>query len=91
MDKKSQYIVCAALRNAAGNIICGPRHFDLIMHGQIRNSLDRDTWKTAQQGFIDQFGIFLSREEAYDLAMDNGQKRYKCGGDSNQLFSENLY
>jgi hypothetical protein len=43
------------------------------------------------QGFIDQFGDFMTREEARKVALDAGQVRRRVGGDSERLFSENLY
>jgi hypothetical protein len=46
---------------------------------------------TEEQGFIDQFGVFMTREEAYVVAKAAGQIKYRCGGDDGVLFSENLY
>tara|TARA_R110000765_G_scaffold67960_1_gene131423 strand:+ start:384 stop:605 length:222 start_codon:yes stop_codon:yes gene_type:complete len=43
------------------------------------------------QGFIDQFGQFLTREEAHVIAKKNGQIVKRCGGDEKTLYSENLY
>lgn len=83
-------VVCAALRNSRGEIICGPRHFDATMHQQIRNHASTD-WKGAEQGFVDQRGEWLTREEALHVALANGQILRRCGGDDHQLFSENLY
>jgi hypothetical protein len=83
-----QWIVCAAHR-LNGKIICGPRHFDPIIRAQIGK--DREAWKASEQGFVDQFGKFLTREEALVIALKNGQRRRRCGGDDKRLFSENLY
>jgi hypothetical protein len=93
MDNKQRRIVCAALKNKnSGDIICGPRHFDSIMHMQIRNTgHPREFWKFAEQGFVDQYGKFLTREEAWKVASIAGQILYRCGGDGEKLFSENLY
>jgi hypothetical protein len=44
-----------------------------------------------EQGFIDQFGKFLTREEAWVIASENGQIRRQVGGDQSRLYSENLY
>ena len=84
-------VVCAAIRNNDGDIICGPRHFDKIMHRLISASRKRDAWKMAEQGFVDQRGDWLTREEALHIALANGQIIRRCGGDDHELFSENLY
>lgn len=90
--KQKQFVVCAALRNKKGQIICGPRHFDSIMCGQIKAT--RLKWNKAEQGFVDQFGKFLNRMEAWYVAYPNGQIVRRCGNDGPKgigLFSENLY
>jgi hypothetical protein len=82
-------IVCAAIRDLTGNIICGPRHFDSVMH----NQLAKMTSYTApfEQGFVDQRGEFLTRHEAWVVAVESGQIIRRVGGDESKLFSENLY
>jgi hypothetical protein len=84
-------VVCAALRDGQGRIIAGPRHFDQVMHEQIKARAYPGTWKRAEQGFLDQFGAFLSREEAWQVAFDAGQILRRVGGDGERLYSENLY
>jgi len=91
IDKPSSYIVCAANRNSAGLIVCGARHYDSIMHSIINATGGRESWKNCEQGFIDQFGTFLTREEALIIAKNNNQIRRRCGGDEQRLYSENLY
>jgi hypothetical protein len=84
-----QRVVCAAIRDAAGKIICGPRHFDLIMNRTLLSFMDYVTpW---EQGFVDQFGNFLTREQAWIVAERNGQIIRRVGGDGVKLYSENLY
>ena len=84
-------IVCAAMRNAEGEIICGPRHYDKIMNQQLRR-LARNDWRASiTQGFVDQYGNFLTREEAWEIAIRKGQIVRRVGGDEGKLFSENLY
>ena len=86
-------IVCAALRKD-GDIIIGPRHFDATMRRQIEDYSEDyciGYWKSAEQGFIDQFGNFHSREDALIIAIAAGQILRRCGGDTRELFSENLY
>ncbi len=85
-----QRIVCAAIRNSRGEIICSPRHFDTLMHHQIHNSVATD-WKTAEQGFVDQRGNFLTRRMALGIAEAANQIIRRVGGDDEELFSENLY
>lgn len=85
-----QRVVCAAIRHkVSGHIICSARHFDPLMHSQIAKG--GDYWRDADQGFIDQRGNFLSREEALAIAKEQNQILRRCGGDEKKLFSENLY
>ena len=83
-------IVCAALR-VENRIICGARHYDAIMRAQINAAEGEEFWKHCEQGFIDQRGNFLTREEAKEIADRQGQIRRRCGGDAKRLFSENIY
>lgn len=87
--RSPQRVVCAALRHEEGAIICGPRHFDDTMRAQI--SAQGGDWRRADQGFVDQFGKFLTREEAYEIAVKNGQHRHGEGADGRMLYSEDLY
>ena len=87
----SPRVVCAALKAAGDRIICGVRHFDPIMRAQIASSEGYELWARAEQGFIDSAGAYLSRDAAHRLAQEQGQIRHRCGGDDEQLFSENLY
>lgn len=88
-------IVCAAIRNSKGRIIVGARHYDGIMHTTLNYSTDYADWEDHSQitqGFIDQRGNFLTREEAFDIAEENGQIIRLCGSeDRRKLYSENLY
>ena len=79
------------MRNDHGLIVCGARHFDLIMRACIEkmDMVNRNAdW---EQGFIDQRGNFLTRQDAHVIATNSGQIVRRCGGDENKLFSENLY
>lgn len=82
-------IVCAAIRNSAGDVITGIRHFDLGMHEQIKKS--SSCWIVSEQGFIDQFSNFYTREEAWKIASEANQIIRRCHGDGKELFSENIY
>jgi hypothetical protein len=104
-DTPKRRVVCAAIRNCKGDIICGARHYDNIMRAQILISKNKRFWKCVlkigkfivcrypriEQGFIDQWGVYMSREEALTVAKETGQILRKCGGDRDELFSENLY
>lgn len=92
-----QWVVCAAVRLKDGLIVCGPRHFDKIMRAQFDAACgDRldERLAGAEQGFVDQFGKFLSRMDAYQIAR-NVPQRYRKGGGwphgFQALFSEDLY
>jgi hypothetical protein len=82
-------IVCAALRSKDGwgVVAVGPRHFDQTMRRQLAEGAGRNT----EQGFIDQHGVFYTREQAWLIAQGNGQIIRRVGGDEGRLFSENLY
>jgi len=85
-------VVCAA--NKYGDLmVLGARHFDMTMHNQIKVSpfmmaVPPASW---EQGFIDQRGVFMTREEAWEVAHDAGQIIRRVGGDGERLYSENLY
>lgn len=96
-----RFVVCAAMRNKSGLIIAGARHFDTVMRAAIKSlNLGFSDW---EQGFIDQKGVFMTREEAWKVADARGQIRRPTGwepsleprkanvGDEGCLFSENLY
>jgi hypothetical protein len=90
MEVKKRFVVCAALMNKVNSlIICGARHFDQVMQDQIREI--GGEWGDAEQGFIDQYGTFLTREMAWIIANESNQIIKRVGGDNAKLFSENLY
>lgn len=84
-------VVCAANRHLDTNVlVIGPRHYDETMHKHIAQLGYRH--HPMEQGFIDQHGDFLSREEALIVARAANQIRVKSGDpDSDELFSEDLY
>lgn len=84
-------VVCAAvLSKESGEMVVGPRHFDAVMHRQL-SRLPLRAMAEAEQGFIDQRGVFMTREEAWVVAEAAGQIVRRVGGDGRKLFSENLY
>lgn len=89
------FVVCAAMRNKDGLIICGARHYDTVMREQVKALGGYEKWMESgpiEQGFIDQRGNFLTREEAYIIAKKNGQIVQKSGSvHIPELYSEDLY
>lgn len=90
--KPQQVVVCAACRKD-DVIVAGARHYDKVMRSQLK-AMNEPTPVEWEEGFIDQFGDFLTREEAMEIAQAAGQKvdvERGCGGQQNTLYSEGLY
>lgn len=89
-NKAKEFIVCAANRLPNGVILCGARHWDNIMCNQA-DAMGVEGGDE-EQGFINQFGEFRTREEAMKIVLENGQP---FDIDRNMgdlcLFSEGLY
>ncbi len=90
-------VICAACEYA-GILILGPRHWDKTMHKQYKlMHKSKDNFPKGclfRQGFIDQFGIFMDRKEAMQVANTANQPidiDRGCGGDNTTLYSEGLY
>lgn len=90
------WIVCAACKYK-DFIATGPRHFDKTMVVQAQawldnNGLPPQTMGEFDQGFIDQWGRYYSREEALKIVLENGQPFSRDrNGYGDWLFSEGLY
>jgi len=91
-------VVCAAIRAANGDLLLGIRHYSEDMHRQIHWRKDGERFEhrlDEDQGFVDQFGVWMGREEAYLVALGAGQivRPEACGRGINgpKLFSEGLY
>ncbi len=70
--------------------MCGARHCDSVMRGQFKAIGQK--YSPENEGFIDQFGVFMTREEAWVVANEAGQITRRVGGDGRgRLYSENLY
>jgi hypothetical protein len=101
MDGKvntKRVVVCAALRNKkTGQIIAGARHYDSVMRSIfVKYDVDdkpiRDKdWIGAEQGFIDQYGVFMDRKEAWKVAKESDQIKWGKEYSKETLYSENLY
>lgn len=90
----TRVVVCAANKYGP-HIFLGARHFDSRMvesmeHYNIPNMREHHG---EVQGFVDQYGIFMDRKEAYEVALAAGQiGRYREKGfPKDVLFSEDLY
>lgn len=95
ITKPPSVVVCAACR-VDGVVFAGARHWDSVMASQLR-ALKDSGWDgnhhAAEQGFINQFGEFLTRAEACEIVRSNGQPfdLERNGGRDDILFSEGLY
>ena len=84
-------VVCAANRYG-DTLLLGARHWDKQMHAQADAiGFVRANYEREEQGFIDQYGVFMTRQEAWDVAKAAGQIIRRVGGDEGCLYSENLY
>lgn len=84
-------MVCAAIRKGR-IIIASPRHYDEFTHNVLCALHPSEKMYDAEQGFIDQWGKFMTREEAFEVASAVGQIIKKTGNpDSKELFSEDIY
>ena len=93
-DTKLNRIVCSATLYENGVMILSPRHFDLVAKQMIeRLNPDWKYWRNMkqEQGFVDKFGQFQTREQAWEIAYAANQIVRSCAGDAGTLYSENLY
>lgn len=98
LERRVRRVVCAAIRAADGSVLLGVRHYSRDMHEQISARRDGEKFKNRRdedQGFVDQWGVFMGREEAYQVADEQGQifDWRACGNglDGRKLYSEGLY
>ena len=85
-------VVCAANRiRLSGDIVLGVRHFDRHMCSHLDRIVRFACGDPVEQGFVDQFGVFMTREEAWEVATAANQIIRRCGSDEGCLYSENLY
>jgi hypothetical protein len=88
-------VVCAAIRADDGDILVGIRHYSTDMHKQIDARHDGDKFKhrhDQDQGFVDQWGVYMTRKEAMVVARDAEQQiNFKRNIDKLLLYSEGLY
>lgn len=97
INPPGRMVVCAAVSvqtDEGCRVVIGPRHFDETMQQQFKDALLVADVKhnPPAQGFIDQWGVFMTREQALVVAHRAGQLgRRPKGRPFNQLFSEDLY
>ena len=86
-------VVCAAIRSeTTGRVVCGARHWDAVMLGQVLKDGKRpEEWASAEQGFIDQHCVFMNRKEAWTVALAAGQVKFGRDYSKGTLYSEDLY
>lgn len=98
--KLQRRIVCAAnrfkMKNGKTLVIPGARHYSRDMAAvidELRDQMVSDHAHGDDQGFIDQWGDYHTREEALIIATHAGQINTvrKKGGPPDELFSEDLY
>lgn len=89
---RKQIVVAAACRSADKEImLVSARHWDLAMNKQLAVlSLGWVDFPICEQGFIDQYGNYLSREVAAKIVIQNEQPLRRPLMDE-ALYSENLY
>ena len=72
-------VVCAALRSHDGDLLLGIRHYSKDMYKQIHARYDGEKFLNLcddNMGFVDQFGNYINRNKAYELADENRQILY---------------
>jgi len=94
IQEETRRVVCAANKTKSGTVLLGARHWDTWMVEQAHPHRIRGG--DEEQGFIDQYGNFLTRKEAWVIAKRQNQIiRYVAGQSSETvddiLWSENLY
>lgn len=74
-------------------LIIGIRHWSPDMHrqAQLYRNAGIQIPVPHEQGFVDQHGVFYSRTEAWDIAVENNQIVRDIPGNTGVLYSENLY
>ena len=83
-----QRVVSMAACIVDGHLIVGNRHFCPVMSLQLDLLGIRGGSKPSDQGFVDQFGVYMTREEAYIVAKAAGQLKYHEDGWEEVLYSE---
>ncbi|OOF45154.1 hypothetical protein BKK51_07270 [Rodentibacter trehalosifermentans] len=96
--KHPELIVCAAIKFQLMNdydirylVIPATRHYSPDMNAIIDTLEFNFSTIEESQGFITNFGRFVSRKEALEIAKANNQIRFDIGYEPDELYSEMLY
>lgn len=85
-------VACAAIKCDDGTVVTGSRHFSPDMRRLMARIYGPEYWKhEVEQGFIDNRGEWLTREQAFHLARESGQCPHLPSEGTACLFSEDLY
>jgi hypothetical protein len=80
-----RHIVSAAQRNFDGKVIMSVRHMDYLFWKVVLGLGENESlptgdlpevvkhWQRCEQGFVDNDGVFLTREQAYPIALAANQ------------------
>lgn len=103
MDRTVRRVVCAAIRAEDGELLLGIRHYSPDMRRQIKQRKDGEKFNhrlDEDQGFVDQWGNWISRIDAYQIALATDRLTFpeacadRFDEDGNAvgcLYSEGLY
>lgn len=94
-------IICAAImvhikETDRDCVLCGIRHGNCYSQIEAMGLKYGKDYRVIQEGFMDNFGNFFSREGAFNIAIENGQlsastRQLKKERQENELYSEDLY
>lgn len=96
-DRSPERVVCAAYVMKDGFIVSGVRHLSPDMRATMERIYGEGYWEKISRenhhiegGFINQFGEYLTREEAWVIAVERGQI-FREVSSPGALYSECLY
>ena len=94
-QERSEVIVCAVIKfelNGIGDIVVPMvRHYSPDGHRIIAEIEHKNVIEEKEQGFITNYGRFVDRKEALQIAKQNNQIKYGIGYEPEELYSEMLY
>lgn len=95
METPQRRVVCAATKFQTEHgeiVIASPRHYDKTCVTVLKELRSHAFVAEIDQGFLDQFGEFMTRKQAFLVAQEAGQIIRTCGSEhTGRLYSENLY
>ena len=72
-------------------VLCGARHGDVFRQLEPLGFKPQSGYKEIEQGFIDQYNNFLTRDEAFEHAKEIGQLCASIVGDRKTTYGTKLY